>query len=103
MVVYWFLIVTSKYDINLLTSLDGGYIHQGCWGWGRNVAGTAVSSVSTTRVAVGPGTHHEVTYLPQLGSPAMRMLYNDIILLSTVVLLYHSIGIRISAIRGKIK
>ena len=24
--------------IKLLTSLDGGYIHQGCWGWGGNVA-----------------------------------------------------------------
>ena len=31
-------------DINyLLTSFDGGYIHQGCWGWGGDVAGTAGS------------------------------------------------------------
>ena len=56
--------------IHLLTSLDRGYIHQGCWGWGGNVAGTAVSR---TRVAVqsrGPGnTHREVTYLSWAAPP----------------------------------
>ena len=29
--------------IDLLTSFDVGYIHQGCWSWGGDVAGTAVS------------------------------------------------------------
>ena len=56
--------------INLLTSLDRGCIHQGCWGWVGNVAGTAVSR---TRVAVqsrGPGnTHREVTYLSWAAPP----------------------------------
>ena len=56
--------------IKLLTSLDGGYIDQGCWSWGGDGAET---SVSRTRVAVqsrGPGnTHGEVTYLSWAAPP----------------------------------
>ena len=29
--------------IHLLTSLDGGYCHQGYWNWGGDIAGTAGS------------------------------------------------------------
>ena len=54
----------------VMTSFDGGYIHQGCWSWGGDVTGTAVSR---TRVAVqsrGPGnTHREVTYLSWAAPP----------------------------------
>ena len=41
--------------IELLASFDGGYIHQGCWGWGQeeSVAGTAESR---TRKAEGQET-----------------------------------------------
>ena len=47
-------------------------IYQGCWGWGGNIAGAAVSR---TRVAVqsrGPGNTHrerEVTYLSWAAPP----------------------------------
>ena len=54
----------------IIYKFDRGYIHQGCLGWGGNVAGTAVSR---TRVAVqsqGPGnTHREVTYLSWAAPP----------------------------------
>ena len=58
------------YYIHLLISLDGGYIHQGCWGCGGNVAGTAVSRIRFAVQSQGPGsTHREVTYLSWAAPP----------------------------------
>ena len=42
----------------MLTSLDGGYIHQGCWSWDGNVAGTAVSRTWVVVQSRGPGNTH---------------------------------------------
>ena len=42
--------------INFLTSLDGGYCHQGCWGWGGDVAGTAGSRTRVQSKAEGQET-----------------------------------------------
>ena len=47
-----------------MSSFDGDYINQGCWSWGGDVAGTAVSRTWVAVQSRGPGnTHREVTYL----------------------------------------
>ena len=52
--------------IYLLTSFDGGYIHQESWSWVGYVDGTAEGRQSRE-----PRKTHRDVYLPQLGNPAI--------------------------------
>ena len=52
------------------TLADGRYINQGCWSWGEDVAGTALSRTRVALQSRGPGnTHREVTYLSWAAPP----------------------------------
>ena len=49
--------------IKLLTSFDGGYIHQGCWSWGGDVAGTAGSRDMGCSAKPRAGKHSPFNFL----------------------------------------
>ena len=52
----------ASYYLDFLTSFDGGYIHQGCWSWGGDVAGTAVSRTQVAVQSQGPHYNYFVIF-----------------------------------------
>ena len=82
----------ASYYLDFLTSFDGGYIHQGCWSWGGDVAGTAVSRTLQIR---GPGnTHREVTYYSW--AAPQDALYNSILSVEVAALGFEAVRLALT-------